>query len=157
VIVVADTSPLNYLVLIGQVELLPALYDRVLLPAEVHRELIRERSPAGVREWAGDLPSWCEVRDVSTHADEALSDLDRGEREAILLALESGVDTVLMDELEGRREAMRRNLRVTGTLGILEKAAQRGWIDFHDALRRLDMTNFRLSSELRHRFLNRPS
>lgn len=35
--VAADTSPLNYLVLISEIGLLPALYDSVLIPEEVHR------------------------------------------------------------------------------------------------------------------------
>jgi predicted nucleic acid-binding protein len=54
-----------------------------------------------------------------------------------------------MDESEGRREALRRNLRVTGTLGVLEKAGQQGLIDFHAALAMLERTNFRLSPRLR--------
>ncbi len=48
-IVVADTSPLNYLVLISEVELLSALFDGVLIPVEVHRELQRRGTPPNVR------------------------------------------------------------------------------------------------------------
>lgn len=47
-IVVADTSPLNYLVLIAEVEVLSALYDRILIPEEVHRDLQRLRTPPSV-------------------------------------------------------------------------------------------------------------
>jgi predicted nucleic acid-binding protein len=154
-IVVADTSPLNYLILIGEIEILPKLYDRVLLPEEVHRELQRAQTPSAVREWAASLPLWCEARRVHSIPDADLSDLDPGERDAILLALESGVDTVLMDEAEGRREAQRRRLRVTGTVAVLEKAAGRGLTDFRTALQRLDQTNFRLSPALRELFLRR--
>ncbi|MGA2572065.1 MAG: hypothetical protein ABSF23_16270 [Terracidiphilus sp.] len=56
-IVVADTSPLNYLILIGEIEILPKLYDKVLLPEEVHRELQRAQTPSAVREWAASLPT----------------------------------------------------------------------------------------------------
>jgi predicted nucleic acid-binding protein len=90
-IVVADTTPLNYLALIGQIELLAALYRSVLIPREVHRELQRPKAPAPVRAWAANLPPWCEVRTVSSAPDPALSELDPGEREAIQLALEVGV------------------------------------------------------------------
>lgn len=154
-IVVADTTPLNYLVLIGQIELLPALYRSILIPLEVHAELLRAKAPTEVRRWAGNLPAWCEARGVTSTADASLSELDAGERDAILLALETGVDTLLIDESEGRREAMRRNLRVTGTVAVLEKAAQRGWIDFRATLQRLEQTSFRLSAALRDEFLKR--
>jgi len=62
---------------------------------------------------------------------------------------------VLMDEVSGRREAVRRRLRVIGTLGILEQAAQRGLLNFRDALQRLEQTNFRLSVAVRDEFLKR--
>jgi predicted nucleic acid-binding protein len=156
-IVVADASPLNYLVLIAEIELLPALYDKVLIPQEVHRELQQLQTPPTVRIWAGSLPAWCEVRSAASIIDPALSDLDPGEREAIQLALETGVDTLLMDEISGRREALRRRLHVTGTVAVLEKAAQRGLIDFRGALQRLGKTNFRLSATIHDEFLKRNS
>jgi predicted nucleic acid-binding protein len=55
--------------------------------------------------------------------------LDRGEREAILLAQELGAGAFLTDDLEGREEAIHRGIAVTGTLGILERAALRALID----------------------------
>jgi predicted nucleic acid-binding protein len=154
-IVVADTTPLNYLVLIGQIELLSALYRTVLIPQEVHRELQQPGTPPTVRAWATKLPAWCEVRASSSTPDPALSELDPGEREAIQLALEAGVNVLLMDETEGRREALRRHLQVAGTVSVLEKAAQRGLIDFRVALERLDQTNFRLSAKIRDQFIKR--
>jgi predicted nucleic acid-binding protein len=154
-IVVADTSPLNYLVLIAEIEPRPALYDKVLIPDEVHRELQRLRSPPSVRSWAANLPSWCEVHLVASTTDPALSELDPGERDVIQLALETRIDTILMDEISGRREASRRQLRATGTVAVLEKAAQLGLVDFRDALQRLEATNFRLSPAIRDEFLKR--
>jgi predicted nucleic acid-binding protein len=71
-IVVADTTPLNYLILIGEIELLSALYERILIPREVHQELQRIKSPPPVRAWAACLPAWCEVRDAITAPDAAL-------------------------------------------------------------------------------------
>ncbi|HEY1207742.1 MAG TPA: DUF3368 domain-containing protein [Terracidiphilus sp.] len=154
-IVVADTTPLNYLILIAEIELLPALYESVLIPLEVHRELLKPNTPPQVRAWAANLPVWCEVRSVISVPDAALQELDAGERDAIQLALDAGVDTLLMDEREGRREALRRHLFVTGTVAVLEKAAQRGWIDFRSVLQKLEQTNFRLSASLRDEFLRR--
>lgn len=102
-----------------------------------------------------NLPAWCEERLVIAPPDPALDELDPGEREAIQLAAEAGVDTVLMDEAAGRREAARRHLRVIGTLGILEQASQKGLVEFRDALQRLERTNFRLSAAVRDEFLRR--
>ena len=82
-IVVADTSPLNYLVLIDEVGLLPALFGQVLLPQAVFRELQHPRTILKVREWATRLPEWLEVRTVASVANGALMELDIGEREAI--------------------------------------------------------------------------
>lgn len=73
----------------------------------------------------------------------------------IQLALEAGIDTLLMDELSGRREAARRQLYVIGTIAILDKRSQSGIVDFHDALQRLEKTNFRLSAKIRDTFLRR--
>jgi predicted nucleic acid-binding protein len=155
VIVVADTTPLNYLVLIGEIDLLPALYRQVLIPTEVHRELQRRQTPLAVQTWAHDLPLWCQLRAVVSEPDPSLNELDAGERGAIQLALETGVDTLLIDDSEGRREAILRHLKVTGTVAVLEIAAQRGLVDFRAALHRLEQTNFRLSASIRSEFLRR--
>ena len=60
-VVVADTSPLNYLILIESIDLLPRLYERIITPAEVVGELIDDGAPSQVREWAMKLPQWIEV------------------------------------------------------------------------------------------------
>jgi hypothetical protein len=61
-LVVADTSPINYLVLLEQTAVLPALYTRVLLPPAVVRELRDAEAPEPVWAWTADLPMWCAVR-----------------------------------------------------------------------------------------------
>ncbi len=71
-----------------------------------------------------------------------------GEREAILLAEELKADELIMVDLTGRREAERRHLRVTGTIGVLRAAARIGTVNLKDALDRLRKTNFHLSQKL---------
>lgn len=154
-IVVADTSPLNYLVLIDEIDLLPAIFGQVLLPQAVFQELGHPKTSPRVRQWAADLPAWLEVRTAVSVADAALLRLDIGEREAIQLALELGVRTVLIDEADGRQLAERLHLEVRGTLGILEHAAKLGKINFRQALSKLEQTNFRVSPAVRTAFLKR--
>ena len=134
---------------------MPALFGQVLLPQAVFRELQHPRTILKVREWATRLPEWLEVRTVASVANGALMELDIGEREAIQLALELGIGTVLIDETDGRRLAEKFHLEVRGTLGILERGAKLGKTDFHRALSKLEQTSFRLSPAVRAAFLKR--
>jgi predicted nucleic acid-binding protein len=87
-LVIADTGPLNYLILIGQVDLLPALFEKIVLPATVLGELTSRKAPASVQTWSAALPAWLEVRETPTEVakDASLDTIDAGERAAIVLA-----------------------------------------------------------------------
>ena len=61
-LVVADTSPLNYLVWIQQETLLPILYDRVVIPPAVYEELQRPETPHVVRQWGAHSPRWLTIQ-----------------------------------------------------------------------------------------------
>ncbi len=155
-IVIADTSPLNYLVLIGEVEILRRLYRRVVIPEAVLRELRHPETPSAVSEWIARRPAWLEVERITVPPDPNLPWLGEGEREAIILAEQRGPDVLLlMDEGQGRREAQRRHLRITGTLGVLNDAASRGWVDLPSAFERLRQTTFRASPTLLQSLLDR--
>jgi predicted nucleic acid-binding protein len=157
VIVVADASPLHYLVLIERIELLAVLYRQVLVPDTVADELRHPRTPVQVRHWIANPPSWLRIETAYGPADSLLEELDPGERDAIRLALAHNVHTVLIDDAEGRREARRRQFRVAGTLGILERCAERGLIELRTDLARLQRTNFRVRADLIERLLERDS
>jgi len=156
-IVVADASPLHYLVLIERVELLAVLYQQVLVPDTVAAELNHPRTPSQVRDLIGKPPSWVRIETAHGPINDLLEDLDPGERDAIRLALAYSIRTVLIDDAEGRREAHRRQLRVAGTLGILERGAERGLIDLRAELARLQETNFRVRADLIESLLERDS
>jgi predicted nucleic acid-binding protein len=81
-------------------------------------------------------------------SDPGLAFLDAGESAAIALAVSLQAERLLIDDWDGRAEAMRRHLLVTGTLGVLVNAHQHGLLDFEKALARLSKTNFYLSTEL---------
>jgi predicted nucleic acid-binding protein len=154
-IVVADTSPINYLVWIGQIHVLPELYDRILIPPTVCDELKAAGAPEAVRRWMAKPAAWLEMRTPAQEPDLELmnADLDAGERDAILLAQELGADELIIDDLLGRREAERRHLHFIGTLGVLRAAGKRGLLDFKSAVDALRHTSFHVSQELLDRLI----
>lgn len=155
-IVVGDTSPINYFVQIGCESVLPSLYQRVLIPRSVLDELGHPGAPKVVAKWLLELPRWIEVRRTVTPPDAALAELDPGEREAIQLAQEQRADLLLIDERRGRLEAKRRGLATTGTLGVLLASARNGLLDAAAAYQQLAAkTNCRCSPEVEENFLQR--
>jgi predicted nucleic acid-binding protein len=148
-IVVADSGPLHYLILLEQVDLLRRFYGQVVVPEAVASELSNAAAPGVVSEWIAAPPSWLEVRPVAPEVLAAITDdLDLGERAAIALAEAMRADLLLIDEAAGRAEAKRRHLRVTGTLGVLRSGAERGLVNVPDLLARLKTTSFYLDEAL---------
>ena len=147
-IVVADASPLRYLVWIDEVELIPALHGPVWIPPAVVAELSRPQTPAKVKRWIDAPPVWLQVRAPADMSREFPPTLGTGECEAIALAEEIQADYLLIDDWAGRREAQRRNLIIQGTLGLLRFAAQKGMADLPNTIARLRETSFHASEEL---------
>lgn len=157
-IVISDTSVITNLVAIHHLHLLQQLYDRILIPEAVYRELADIDPP---------VPGTVEVQtldwlEVFALRDRAIADqlqtqfqLDPGESEAIALALETNADLLLIDERRGRAEATRLGLRITGLLGMLVEAKQRSLIPSvkpsMDAL--IDTSAFRVSQPLYEQIL----
>ena len=148
-IVVADTSPVNYLVRCGCAWVLPELFGRVLVPPAVVTEMLHSRSPNEVREFASSPPAWLECVAVHQMLPEIDPQLGAGEREAICLALETHADALLIDERRGRREAQAHNVAARGTVAVLLQAGIRGYIDFPESLSKLVALGFRISDSLR--------
>lgn len=148
-IVVADTSPVRYLVLIGEVRILPALFEKIIIPTAVRDELTHPGAPQSVRNWMYALPPWLEVLPAPiSPLDNGLEGLDEGEKAALALAASLKADLILLDDREGVRAARNKGFRVVGTLRVLRLAAQRGFLDWDDAFDRLKRTNFRYRQEV---------
>jgi predicted nucleic acid-binding protein len=152
-IVVADTSPLNYLILIEEIEILAKMYGRVVIPRAVRNELLRPSAPNMVRNWISQLPPWVEVHTAVNVSDPSLASLDPGERDAILLAWELGAEQLIVDDRQGRLEAQKRGIPVIGTLGVMREAATLGFLDLREALKRLQATTFYISPDVLSRLL----
>ena len=154
-IAVADTSPICYLILIGEIDLLPRLCNQVLMPRAVLAELLHEDAPVAVRSWASNLPLWICAKESPDTPTSGLEKLQAGEQAAILLAESSQADIILLDEKAARRVAGERGLRVTGTLGVLGEGSKRGLLNLASAIDRLRKTTFRCSPALLKSTLDR--
>ena len=101
-----------------------------------------------VRAWINDEPSWLEIRTPSHAPDPSLAKLDPGECDAILLATELRADQLIVDDREGRKLAVERNIPVIGTLGVLKEGAVLGLLDLRVAVERLQATSFHVAPEV---------
>ena len=100
-------------------------------------------------------PTWIEVRPVTSIDDPGLETLDPGERSAIALGLSLKADLILIDDRKGAAAARDKGFAITGTLGVLDLAADRGWVDLRDSLERLKGTNFRYRPKIMDVMLER--
>ncbi len=147
-VVVSDTSPLHYLILCDAQCILPRLFRQVVIPPAVFLELQQANTPPLVRQWAASLPAWIAIQSPK-RVDLAL-DVDAGELEAICLAQETHAAALLIDDRAGRNAAIHCGLAVVGTVGLLEEAATREFIELPTAFARLRKTNARLAPALIH-------
>jgi predicted nucleic acid-binding protein len=156
-IIVSNTSPINYLILIGQINLLPELFQQIIIPQAVYSELTDASAPSPVQTWMATPPDWLNVQPVSQPSDALVDLLDPGERAAILLAQELKADLILLDDMKARRTATERGLAIAGILGILDRAATMKLIDLPAAVQSLQSTSFWASDSLFQKLLDKHS
>jgi uncharacterized protein len=150
-LVVSDTSPIINLATIEHLHLLPELFSEIVIPSAVFNEVA---GPGSHEPGAKEIKeaSWVKVLAVPTQPllPQLLHDLDQGEAEAIVLALDIKAEYVLIDEILGRKIALSYNLQPLGVLGILLLAKQRELIEsvtpLMDRLRK--EANFYIDSRL---------
>lgn len=154
-IIVSNTSPINYLVLVEQIDLLPKLFKQIAIPEAVYQELSAPEAPKLVKNWIATPPEWLKIYTVTQVSDAMIDLLDPGERAAILLAQELNADLVLLDDMKARQSAKNRGLSITGILGILDRAATMDLIDLLVVVQSLQNTSFWASDSLFKRLLDR--
>jgi uncharacterized protein len=151
VTVVSNTSPITSLAGVGQLNLLQQLYGSIIIPQAVYTEMVEAGSLVPGAIEVQTLP-WIQTRQVANQelVTELLEELNLGEAQAIVLALELKAELLLLDELPGRTIASQYGLNITGVLGILLEAKRNGSIPAVKPLmdRLIEQVAFRVSSRL---------
>ena len=125
---ISNTSPLFYLYRIGKIDLLKELYSQILIPREVALE-IEEGFRSGVDVPNVESYTWIEIKEISTPSFlKMVPDLGKGEAAVLALAIEYTNPLLIIDDALARRLAHLNNQTTTGTLGILVKSKQKGFI-----------------------------
>ena len=133
--IISNTGPIIALMIIGKLDILKQLFDEILIPYEVHQELLQGKS---VKDFAGLMriavygqKDWIKVQELQTSLNPALKGvLDAGEASVIQLASDIKANIVLIDERKARKIAKSMyGLNVVGTAKILVEAKKRGIID----------------------------
>lgn len=128
-LVVSNSSPLIALARLSYLDLLQSLYNEIKIPQAVYQEVV-QAGKGQEGSAAVDSAPWITVQTVKdVIAVDLLRDqLDRGESEAIVLALETQAQLLLIDESRGRRIAQSRGLTHIGTVGIVVLAKRQNLI-----------------------------
>ena len=126
-VVISDTTAITNLIKIDLLFVLPRLYGEVIIPKAVYDELSAHSNQKDIV----DNSSW--IRIIHIPASDKLKELskriDRGEAEAIVLAIELSSDYLIIDELQGRRIAKSYHIEIIGLLGILLLSKEEGLIE----------------------------
>lgn len=130
--VVSNSSPLIHLSKIDLLPILEELFDEIIVPEAVYDECVVE---GGDRDDAKTIEKadWIKIKPIENknhHLKRAfLRDVDEGEAEAIVLALQESADLILLDEYDARELARNYELKITGVIGIILKAKKTGLIE----------------------------
>lgn len=156
-VVISNSSPIIHLTKIGRLNLLERLYSRILVPEKVYLECTDTVHYHKEVELIAQS-AWIKRHLIEDHRlfNLLYAEIDAGEAEALVLALEQKADLLLLDDQEARRMARKLGLLVTGTLGVLLKAKNEGMINsFAEDLQKLQRSGFWLSQKLVNTLLSR--
>jgi predicted nucleic acid-binding protein len=150
--VVSDSSPLNYLALLSDFDLLRQIYHTILIPPAVHHEVVESGADYAVcKAVQAALGDWISIAEAPDPAQVSVlrsaGHLDLGESEAILVAEALGNAPILMDERRGVRCARSRGMVVIRTPLIYATAKVLGLVgSVQEKLDALRSHGFRLSN-----------
>jgi len=157
--VISNSSPLIHLSKINQLHILEELFEEIIVPEAVYDECVVE---GGDRRDAKHIENadWIDVKSIkkeNVHLKRAfLKDIDEGESEAIVLALQESAELILLDEYDARELARSYDLKITGVIGLLLKAKKEKKIkDVSKHLNKLKSTGFWIDDELYNKILKK--
>lgn len=146
-IVVSDTSPITNLIQIGCINLLNVVFGKIIIPQTVYNELCEladQKKVLDDQDWISVIAA--ENRSVITQLE---ANLDKGEAEAIALAIELQSDFLIIDEIKGRTIAENMGIKIVGLLGTLLKAKELGHLsELKPKLEQLVKLGFRINPRL---------
>jgi len=154
-IIVSNTSPINYLVLIEEIDLLPKLFTQIIIPNMVYKELSDPKAPNLVQTWINKPPNWLIIQPVDIISNEITELIDPGEHAAILLAEKLNADLLILDDMKARLVAKKRGLAITGLLGIIDQATTMKLINLPKTIEKLKNTSFFASEQLFQNLLDK--
>ena len=122
---ISNTTPILSLLKINKIDLLKELYGEITIPNGVYEEIEKGKEKPYYKDLA--LIDWIKIEHIKNKDSMAFFiDLDDGEAEVLILAKEQNAELVILDEIMGRRYAKRLEFNLTGTIGILLKAKEKG-------------------------------
>ncbi len=146
-IVVSDTSPITNLIQIGCLNLLNVVFGKIIIPQTVYNELCEladQKKILDDQDWISVIAA--ENRSVITQLE---ANLDKGEAEAIALAIELQSNFLIIDEIKGRTIAENMGIKIVGLLGNLLKAKELGHLlELKPKLEQLVKLGFRINPRL---------
>ena len=148
--VIVNSTPLIVLGNAGLLEILQKLYGRILVPEAVYQEVTAKDDAAGKILLNG--ADWIQVEQVQNQSDARIfsSRLHAGEVEVMLLAREQKADLLIIDDNAAKSTAKYLGMKVTGSLGVLLRAKQMGFLeDINDAMERIIRNGFYVSEALK--------
>ena len=153
-LIVSDTTPIIALMKAERLEILGRLFKEVHLPRAVHKELVANSLYYKEAKLIEECPFLrvCDAANIQhVSALRETMGLDAGESEAIALAMEQRADLLLIDERKGRQTAKRMGVRITGTVGVLLRAYDKGLLSREEVMgcmEKFNLANIRIGREL---------
>ena len=150
--IIVNSTPLIALAKANKLEILKEMYEHIIIPEAVYREVTEKDDVAAQRIEAAR--EWIEVRKVDSNLDRRMykAKLHDGEVEVMLLAQEIGADAVVIDDGAARKTAEYLGLPLTGTLGVMIKAKQRGLLEaVMPVIQQMEQNGIFFSRELKER------
>ncbi len=148
-IIISNTSPIFYLHRVKQLDLLRKLYDEIVVPNAVIQELDEGRKQGE------DVPDinkyqWIKIKEIQVPSQiKLIPDLGKGESEVLSLGLIEKKHLLIIDDKLARRIAKLKNIKFTGTAGVLLKSKAKGYVSkLRPILEELKESGFYLRQEL---------